>query len=621
MNKVKLYLEVSFTIRRFKTLKQLSIKTIKHKSSFKSNWLLLVLCLLVASLNAFAQSEDQYEANLYLDDNQDNFFSVEIFPPKIGSKKAAYIFRPNGTSGFANIPIEEYIRNFKAYNKDGKEMSVSQFELSQFLIRPSQELHRITYEVWEPAETFQRDFHPHGLMIKKDELYLINFHLALGYMNNFIYKPYSINIHYQDKIEKREGMTYTQLENHTLFLGNLQESSFEVNDISYDLKVYCEDPSYNPSHLHKQIQGIVQDALNAIGHKRAQHQKFNIIIKDEEKKAGFGGSVHGDAYTFVLPATKNKQIFRQRLDHVLMHEVLHTLAPFQLHSHLTDLEYRTQFEYSKHLWLYEGITEYLALSTLLRSGRIDEKGFRKQLTKKYNRAKTYPPSSMTEVSLNRNKDRYAPMVDNVYYKGAVIGFVLDLEINRLSNGEWSLLRALKGLNDRYDNEKPFREEALIDELNNITGTDLYPFYRQFIVREQMIDINKFIPLIGWEFMKEKKYRDYTFGNFKLESDQEAHAFYFDQVSENTLHILDKDVLLGMDGKEINSTNYHRMISDLLNPPDEKVIAIQVMRNDKRIVLQGKPQLRSWSVKNTIQEMEESTTEQNDFRRLVLFGNQ
>lgn len=586
--------------------------------------LLLFLCIGLYNgtsvLQAQTKTAQQYIANFYLDENEDDYFRVEVFPPKIGSKKAAYVFRPTGTSGFANIPIEEYIRNFKAFSKDGKELQVSLFELSQFLIKPSDKLHRITYEVWEPAASFQRDFHPHGLMIKKDELYLINFHLALGYMNNFIYKPYSVNIYHQGDSHFRGNMTYTQLENHTLLLGDLQETSFEVNDVSYELKVYSEDKTYNPAHLHRQLQGVVQDALDAIGMDKAQHQKFNLIIKDDEQKTGFGGSVHGDAYTFVLPAINNKHIFRQRLDHVLMHEVLHTLAPFQLHSHITDLEYRTQFEYSEHLWFYEGITEYLALSTLLRSERIDEKEFRRQLSKKYNRAKAFPPTSLTQVSLNRNKERFAPLVNNVYYKGAIIGFVLDLEINRLSKGEWNLLDALKRLNKKYSYEEPFREDEFIDELSETIGVDLQPFYDRFIASEQMIDLNKFIPLIGWEFVEEKEYEMLTFGAFKLQSDMAAHSFAFGQVAENTLYVKENDILRGMDGKEINSTNYHQMISDLMSPQKEEFVAIRVERNKKMLELKGRPKTKSWSVKNTILETESASQEQIDFRRLVLFGN-
>ncbi len=566
-----------------------------------------------------AQDGKNYQVNFYLDNNQDDYFRVEVFPPSISSKKAAYIFRPTGSSGFANIPIGEYIRDVRAYDEEGKELNVTQFDQTQFLIKPSQDLYRITYQVWEPDETFQRDFHPHGLMVRNKELYLINFHLALGYMNNFIYKSYKVNIHHEGGKEVREDMTYTQLENHTMFLGKLRESSFEVNGIPYEIKVYSEDDTHSTSHLHKQVQEIVKDALDAIGHKRAQHQKFNIIIKDDKSRAGFGGSVHGDAYTFVLPNTKNKQVFRQRLNHVLMHEVLHTLTPFQLHSHITDLEHRSQFEYSEHLWLYEGITEYLALSILLRSKRIDEKDMRRQLSKKYNRAKSFPPAAMTDVSLNRGKERYAPMVDNVYYKGALIGFVLDMEIYRLSNGQWTLLDALKTLNNSYNYDTPFQEDELIDELSKITEIDLNPFYKRFIASDQMIDINKFIPLIGWEFLEEKEYEELSFGAFKLKSDEVAHAFYFEKVGENNLRVQERDILRAMDGEEINSENYHKAITDLLDPQRGEVIAIQVERDGKLVQLQGIPKASTYSIKNNIHEIDTATEEQLEFRRAFLFG--
>ena len=67
--------------------------------------------------------------------------------------------------------------------------------------------------------------------------------------------------------------------------------------------------------------------------------------------------------------------FTSMIKRVALHEFMHIITPLNLHS-----EQIGNFDYvdpkmSKHLWLYEGITEYFANLILVRSDLITEREF------------------------------------------------------------------------------------------------------------------------------------------------------------------------------------------------------------------------------------------------------
>ena len=74
---------------------------------------------------------------------------------------------------------------------------------------------------------------------------------------------------------------------------------------------------------------------------------------------------------------------------------------------------------SKHLWLYEGITEYFANLILVRSDLITEREFfSDRIKSKISRSKRYPEKkiSFTEMSKNVFDKKYVVIIGK-YMKG------------------------------------------------------------------------------------------------------------------------------------------------------------------------------------------------------------
>jgi predicted metalloprotease with PDZ domain len=137
---------------------------------------------------------------------------------------------------------------------------------------------------------------------------------------------------------------------------------------------------------------------------------------------------------------------------------------------------------SKHLWLYEGVTEYFANLIKYKGGVISPDEYLKEMESKLAQGLDFPVTEMsfTEMSERVLEEKYHKHYGQVYQRGAVLGMLLDAEIQRLTSGKKTLIDVLLVLNSRYGEDKSFKEETFISELVNEVHPDLQNFFTLYI---------------------------------------------------------------------------------------------------------------------------------------------
>ena len=218
---------------------------------------------------------------------------------------------------------------------------------------------------------------------------------------------------------------------------------------------------------------------------------------------GSGALEHGNSSFYVLSDFGDTS-FTSMIKRVALHEFMHIITPLNLHS-----EQIGNFDYvdpkmSKHLWLYEGITEYFANLILVRSGLITEREFfSDRIRNKIYRSKLYPEKKIafTEMSKNIFDKKYGSHYYQVYERGALIGLLLDIEIIRLTEGRRSLKEVILELSKRYGPENSFDEEGFFDEFKTFEHLILViffmgnaNFYKIDLFAHQAQDIQKFMKI-------------------------------------------------------------------------------------------------------------------------------
>ena len=163
----------------------------------------------------------------------------------------------------------------------------------------------------------------------------------------------------------------------------------------------------------------------------------------------FGGMMgaleHHTSTTVVFVDQMQPEELTQSLVDVVSHEFFHTLTPLNIHSEeIHNFEYNTPLM-SKHLWMYEGTTEYFANLFQINQGLIDEQNFYNRILEKLNYSKRYDDKmSFTEMS-SKIDEPYQTNYGNVYQKGALINMCLDIIIRENSNGEKGICQLCKNL--------------------------------------------------------------------------------------------------------------------------------------------------------------------------------
>jgi predicted metalloprotease with PDZ domain len=161
---------------------------------------------------------------------------------------------------------------------------------------------------------------------------------------------------------------------------------------------------------------------------------------------------------------------------------MHILTPLGLHSErIGDFNYTNPLM-SKHLWLYEGVTEYFANLIKYKGGVITPDEFLKEMGSKLDNGLTFPVNEMsfTEMSEHVLEKKYHKHYGQVYQRGAVLAMLLDAEIQRLTSGKKSLIDVILTLNARYGASKSFNEQTFIAELVKEVHPDLQLFFNNYI---------------------------------------------------------------------------------------------------------------------------------------------
>ena len=230
------------------------------------------------------------------------------------------------------------------------------------------------------------------------------------------------------------------------------------------IAVYSDNKSINGAYLQPTIEKIVAEAATNSLLKSYLPEKYCFLFCFEKKNSLSQGALEHKSSS-VYSYNSDTTDLLKGLGETISHEFFHILTPLNLHSNLiTPYNFYNPKIFSKHLWLYEGITEYISFKNNLSAGIIDKNDFFIMLRSKMSYAKYYKKNSMLKCSQHVLKRRSQDYYGNYYDKGALVGFYLDYLISQNSNGTQNISDLLAYLLNTYSKDKPFQESDLIPEI-------------------------------------------------------------------------------------------------------------------------------------------------------------
>jgi predicted metalloprotease with PDZ domain len=161
----------------------------------------------------------------------------------------------------------------------------------------------------------------------------------------------------------------------------------------------------------------------------------------------------------------------------------------------------TREVYTPSLWLAEGVTTYVGYLSLLRSGLWTREKFLGHLADEIRVLEEEPGRALMSAesssfhawfydrSPQMQETNFANSTISYYNKGALLGMLLDLEIQSRTQGAKSLLDVLALLYHKFYEAPPatyygpgrgYQEQDILEAVNGVAGSDFTAFFESYV---------------------------------------------------------------------------------------------------------------------------------------------
>ena len=528
-----------------------------------------------------------------------------------------------GTYSVSNFG--KYVEDLKALDYEGNELQVTKIDTNSWTVADATKLDKLTYYV---NDTFdiestggiggENPFSPSGTNIEDDN-YVLNLHGFIGYFDALKKNQYTLDVtapadfvrtsalQNRGTTTSSDGQTatssyfaerYFDITDNPMMYGKLDVEKFMVGDIKIVLSVYSPNKVHTAASQKETVYTMMQAQKKYLGdiNSTARYDIY-LYLSDGSDTApkGMGALEHHTSTVVVLPEASSKEGLANSIIDVVAHEFFHIVTPLSVHSE--DVHY---FDYnrptfSKHLWMYEGVTEYFAQHFQVYEKLVEPKDFYNTIISKINTSKRLDDAmSFTIMSENVLKEPYASNYYNVYMKGALIGMCIDILMRKESNGSRSMLSLMKELSAKYGREKPFVDDNLIAEITEMTYPSIGEFLKTHVEGDVPINYNKFFEMVGLTLGEAEVPTNYIFAggqNIIFDANQENKTIFFSQqVLKNSFWasqgVQKGDIIKKVNGTDLSLENAQQVIGGMFSWQPGQKYSLDIERDGEAIKLEG-----------------------------------
>jgi len=487
-------------------------------------------------------------------------------------------------------------------------------------------------------------FYPAGTRFIKDSFFLFNPYAVCGYPEGGVQIPIKIGFVLPDdffpataqKVFHRNLDTvffvyenYHALADQPVLFSKPETAIIKLKETEVLIALYDPSGVTSARKVSLELKSLLEAQQEYLGGTLPVNTYAFLIYIDPDFNmfGGFGALEHNFSSVYYLPAMEESFILEQIRD-IGAHEFFHILTPLSLHSEqIHDFNYQVP-EMSRHLWLYEGATEYAASLVQVQYDLIKEDDFIEMIREKITSSEGYNDTlPFTEMSLGV-LDKYEDEYQNVYEKGALIALCLDLTLRKYCPNQMSLADLLQQLSQVYGKEKPFKDEDLFSEIEKYSCTEAGDFLKKYVSGNLPLPLNEILTFAGYQYLPEKTSRGFTLGGIELNVNPETGRLMV--WSTDAMDTFGKkikykpgDEFIKLNGVELNMGNIESVFTEFFEKLKEgDMVEFTLSRMDKKgnsktIKRKAKMPMVEYTDYHTIRLIPERSDEQNIIRNAWL----
>ena len=612
------------------------------------NFLLLLLGLSGIAARATEPTSNNYTATIDLTVVENDRVKVTLDVPEITSDNIFYCI-PKIVPGTYNIyDFGRFVFDFKAYNENGVALKVEPVDVNRYKIFNATTLKKIEYWIDDTYDMTGDNpiFEPAGTNIAPDN-FVVNTFGFIGYLDGMKENDYELIIKKPagfygstplkaksvgTNLDKFHLDDYDHLADSPLLYAVPDTASTMVGNAQVLIGVY----SPNKVITAKQIMDNVSEILAAQGEYlggKLPVDKYAFLLYFTDTtgvSGGMGALEHKNSSVYFLPETEIENIAPMLRD-VCAHEFFHVVTPLAIHSReIADFNF-IEPKMSKHLWLYEGQTEYAAHHAQVKAGLITHEEFISRMQGKIENSTSYYNDTLPFTTMSLGcLDIYHEEYGNVYLKGALINMCLDIELRQLSKGKYGTQELMRDLGKEFGANKAFNDDELFDKITKMTYPEIRTFFTTYVEGDTPIPYETYLKKAGISLSPEGTMEVISMGNISMNYNitAESSTIFIENLEGSNSFAKDMgykvgDKFLSINGQSLTAGNADRAINawKQTTKAGDKVVVMVERKLDngkvKKVKLKGNAITVKVPMPRNLMLDEQATPEQLAFRKAWL----
>jgi predicted metalloprotease with PDZ domain len=547
------------------------------------------LVLTISSVNATAQDTYRYSVDLTKVENDQ--LTVELITPSINKKEILFHFPKIVPGTYMNSNYGKYVHNLEAFTKSGKKLDVKKVSDNSWEIKKADEIHRIKYNVedtWD-SEIQNKVYTMCGTNFEAGKNFVLNTPGIFGHFNDMKKLPYEITFTKPAGFYGATGLKPVSTSNtqdifrskntdelyDSPFMFSLPDTaSVRVGNADVLVAIYSPRKLVSAKFMAEKMRSLLMATKDYLmGKLPVDKYAFIWYFNGEQKPLTSSGAwEHSYSSFYSVEEQPQEEAIGSWVD-IASHEFFHIVTPLTISSREVKEFNYYETNLSKHVWLYEGSTEYYSHHVQVWGGLITPEQFLETLAQKINFSRSYYKDdlSFTELS-TESAGKHADQYGNVYQKGALISACLDLYLLHLSGNMYGFKDLKQDLGVKYGKDKFFEDAVLFDEIEQLT----YPEIKEFLVRHvqngEPIPYEKYFALAGVTYIPKENERGFTLGGMDISVNAEGKLVFSNTAKMNDfgkkMGYKDADVWISLNGEEITPANANGLVQKFYSSSKE-----------------------------------------------------
>lgn len=474
--------------------------------------------LLLLALPLVLNAQDTITATIDLRDQRNDRLEVELIVPPMGNEPLIFALPRIVPGIYGAMDHGRLAGGIGAFDVDGDPIPIQRLDVNRWAVPEPRTLHRIAYSVDDGWEEFDLryslgNYRSSEGTVKSDAV-VLNHNTVIGYFEGYEALPYTIHLkkpatHYAatslPRTSESEGsitlkaMNYRHLVDNPVLVAKPDTAHIRLKDINVLVACHSTTGQGIAQDVAKEIRPLLADQRDYLGGTLPVKDYTFLIYHhpSEEEGSMMGDGLEHSASTLILLCMPlDPEMIAYSVYGIASHEFFHTILPLSVHS-----EEIAQYDFnsprmSRHLWLYEGMTEYFAIHMPIKQGRQSVGDFLGVIQDKIQEMRRFP-DNMPLTALSQRAMEKQDEYPNFYLKGTLFCMGLDIALRERSKGKYGVQELIRDLQREYGPQKPFKDDELFATIERLTGPDIGAFLQRHLNEPSVLPMDEWLSKAGF----------------------------------------------------------------------------------------------------------------------------